>query len=70
LHESATKYNNTKLAKRWKKTEDKESKVISALVTEINDLKAMSTNEHKPHAKTTDQNPKPENKKNRPFVPE
>ena len=33
-----------KQAKRWKRSEDPSSKVISALVTEFNDLKAMLTN--------------------------
>ena len=63
------KYNNMKLAKRWKKTEDKDSKIISALVTEVNDLKALLT-KTKPQANATESNPKSTKKKDKLFVDE
>ena len=47
------KYNNKKLVKRWNKTEDKVLKLILALVTEVNDLKAMLTNVNRPQANDT-----------------
>ena len=46
-----------KLEKRWKKTEDKDSKIISALVTEVNDLKALLTNNNIHQANTTENKP-------------
>ena len=61
------KYNNMKLAKRWKKTEDKESKFISALVTEVNDLKALLT---KTQPNATESKQKSTKKKDKLFVDE
>ena len=63
------KYDNMKLAKRWKKTEEKESKLISALVTEINDLKALLMN-NKPQANATENKPQQSKKKDKLFVDE
>ena len=63
------KYNNMKLAKRWKKTEEKESKMISALVTEVNDLKALLMS-NKPQANATENKPQQSKKKDKLFVDE
>ena len=59
-----------KLAKRWKKTKDQDSKIISALVTEVNGLKSLLTNKNKHQANATENNPQPSNKKDKLFVPE
>ena len=62
------KYNNMKQAKRWKRSEDPSSKVISALVTEVNNLKAMLTSGARRHAHMHTHEPK--GKKPKLFVPD
>ena len=47
------KFNNMKQAKRWKRSKDPSVKVMSALVTEVNYLKAILTNGTKPQANAT-----------------
>ena len=62
------KFNNMKQAKRWKRSKDPSSEVISALVTEVQDLKAMLTKGAKGQANAT--NNLSTAKKSKLFVPE
>ena len=63
-------YNNINQVKYWKKTKDSSARVISALATEVSNLKEILANGTKPQANATNNSNVPSGQKENLVIPE